>query len=378
MRPKLTNFNVNWENGMKLNKDHFILQENAFYDRLKDACGIFLNHTNYGLLPLSAIKTIFKVDNQKFLKVRIYQCRAVTPGGARIEILEEHSLPEFETDLSRELEMAAKGAGEDYYIALTIDPLKRQVCGELSANEEPPRYPFTMPVFKIGLLSESQVNKEAVFPWTFFIGKISIAQDPVIYEDYIPPCMTVNSHFSLIELSDAVEKFFCRMELNLLSMIRKIREKNQDTTLSLSILKLSENLLGFITANQTQFRWEISFSPPIRLFEYIAAAARVIRNTIDAYTASGKEELLNYFTNWSELKEGDFEKFLVYCINFDYKHYDIQFSVEQFSEFIQMIASLFDKLESLAYIGKKKETHFFITEQKSAKDQKTRRSFLAD
>ena len=88
--------------------------------------------------------------------------------------------------------------------------------------------------------------------------------------------------------------------------------------------------------------------------------ARVIRNTIDSNSSANKEELLNYFTNWSELKQGDFEILLVYCINFEFRHFDILISMEQFSEFIQIIALLFDKLESLAYIGKKKETNIFV------------------
>jgi hypothetical protein len=111
---------------------------------------------------------------------------------------------------------------------------------------------------------------------------------------------------------------------------------------------------------------------PVHLFTYIANAARVIRNAIDSNASSDKEEMLNYFTNWSELKQGDFEKLLVYCISFKYKHYDILFSIEQFTGFIQIIALLFDKLESLAYIGKKKDTNIFV------KEQTTKRSFLAD
>ena len=82
--------------------------------------------------------------------------------------------------------------------------------------------------------------------------------------------------------------------------------------------------------------------------------------------------MLNYFTNWSELKQGDFEKLLVYCINFDYNHNEISNSIDEFSEFIQIIDTLFMKLESLAFIGKKKETNIFVKEQPS------KRSFLAD
>lgn len=376
--PKLKYLNVNWENGMNIGKEHFVQQENAFTDQLNNNVAVFLNRNNYGLIPIeagsdSSVKTVLKIDNQQFLKVKIFTFRGVTQGGARVEILEEYQLPELETEITKQLEQETDGEGNDYYILLSIDPFNRQVFGELNAEEEPPRYPFAIPGYKVNLISEQILAKEGVHPYSFFIGKMKIARGtPEIYDDYLPPCMLVKSHSKLIDFSESVEKFFSQLELNLLSIIRKIREKNQDTSLAKSVLALSENLLHFVSENHLRLRWEIPDKPPIQLFMFVASAARVIRNTIDSNAASAKEELLNYFTNWSELKQGDFEKLLVYCINFDYKHYDILFSIEQFSEFIQIIALLFDKLESLAYIGKKKETNIFVKEQKS------KRSFLAD
>ncbi len=121
-----------------------------------------------------------------------------------------------------------------------------------------------------------------------------------------------------------------------------------------------------------KIRWQLIDQPPLYLFENIASFARIIRNTIDCNTAAQKEELLNYFTTWSELKQGDFEKLLVYCINFEYDHNEISNNIDQFSEFVLIMTSLFTKLESLAYIGKKKETSIFVKEQTS------KRSFLAD
>jgi len=378
MPPKLKYFSVNWEDGMKINKGHFLQQENALYDMLKDVSAGFLNQNNFGLLPIgtqteSSIKTAIKLDNQQFLKVKIFQCRAISQGGARIEILEEHLLPELTVNISRELEMAQKGESGDYYILLSVDIFDRQPFGELNADEEPPRYPYSIPSYKINVISAKQMANEGVHPYSFFIGKLNINKDnPGIYADYLPPCMVVNSSKELINFSAEVEKFFSKLELDLLSIIRKVKEKNQDSSLAQSVLILSEGLLNYITHNHLRLRWEIPDLAPVYLFEYIATAGRVIRNTIDSKTATNKEELLNYFTNWSELKQGDFEKLLVYCINFEYHHYNILESIEQFSEFIQIIALLFDKLESLAYIGKKKETNIFV------KEQKTKRSFLAE
>lgn len=184
--------------------------------------------------------------------------------------------------------------------------------------------------------------------------------------------MTINSHLSLISFLAEQRKIYNQIELYLVSIIQKIKEKNQNTSLAQSVLSLSKELLSFITLNQSRLQWEIPDLPPICLFNYIATSARVIKNTIEANTSEDREEMLNYFTNWSELKQGDFEKLLNNCMNFDYEHYNIMHSVEQFDEFGQVIFSLFEKLESLTYIGKKKDTGIFV------KEEKKKRSFLAD
>lgn len=374
---KIKYFHVNWQNGMNISKEHFIQMENAFTDEIADARGVLLNNINYGLFPVGigsqgSVKTVIKIDNQKFLRVRIFSCQAVTRSGARIDILEEHQLPELESDISMLLDQAGS-EGEYFYILLSVNAFNRQPFGELNTFEEPPRHPYTIPGYGISLVSEKDLLAQSVQPDSLIIGKLKIEQGvPEIADDYLPSCMTVKSHMRLMEFCEMTEKIFSQLELNLLSIIRKINEKNQDTSLAKSVGTLSENLLNYISENHLRLRFEIPNQPPVFLFMYIANAARVIRNTIDSDASANKEELLNYFTNWSELKQGDFEKLLVYCINFEYRHFDTLLSVEQFGEFLQIIARLFEKLEALTYIGKKKETSIFV------KEQKTGRSFLAD
>ena len=370
--------NVNWVNGMKIKKDHFIQQENAFEDKIKDSSACFLNSFYYGLLPIwgskgTSFKVDFKINNQKFLNISASQLRALTQGGARIEILESGNPVQFSVDMTSEIEVSKKEDNRVYLIMLTVDQFSKEPFGELETDEDPPRYPFAKPSFKVNLIQENQVSREGILPFSLFIGKIFIKPDRIeLSEEYIPPCMTLKSHQRLISFHSSVEKFYNQLELNLLSIIRKIREKGQDSTLAVSVQALAQNILNFITTNNLKIRWQLIDQPPLYLFENIASFARIIRNTIDCNTAAQKEELLNYFTTWSELKQGDFEKLLVYCINFEYDHNEISNNIDQFSEFVQLMTSLFTKLESLAYIGKKKETSIFVKEQTS------KRSFLAD
>ncbi len=379
MLPKLKYFSINWENGMKLNKQHFIQQENAFYDKIKDSSAGFINPNNYGLLASgieneTSFRSFLKVDNQNFLKVKIFQCRAITEGGARIEILENQQLPEFEINLNELLENSKKEDNTLYYLLLTTDIFNRQPFGEIDTEEEPPRFPYSRPAYKIDIVNEKQAAAtNGSQPYSLTVGKLEVSGGkPIVHDDYIPPCTTINSHIQLVNFFNLTEKFYGQLELDLLSIIKKIKGKGQDTNLAQSVLALAQNLLNFISGNLSGLHWHVANQPPIFLFEYIATSARVIRNTIDSNAAENKEEMLNYFTNWSELKQGDFEKLLVFCINFEYKHIEILESIEQFTEFITIMEMLFTKLESLAYIGKKKETNIFVKEHKS------RRSFLAD
>jgi hypothetical protein len=378
MPAPLKYYNVNWINGMKIRKDHFIQQENAFEDRMKDVAACFLNGFNYGLLPTwgskdTSSKVIMKISNQKFLNISISQFRALTQGGARIEILEDSHPVEFSVDLTGEIEASKKEENRIFFIMLTVDQFSKEPFGELEAHEDPPRFPFTRSGLKVNLIPEKQVSREGIIPYSVFIGKILIGPDRVeLFDEYLPACMTLKSHSRLIIFHSTVEKFYNQMELNILSIISKIKEKGQDSTLAQSVLNLAQNLLSFLSNNNLKLRWQLIDQPPLYLFENIASFARIVRNTIDSNTAAHKEELLNYFTNWSELKQGDFEKLLVYCINFEYNHNEISVNIDQFSEFVQIMTSLFTKLESLAYIGKKKETNIFV------KEQTAKRSFLAD
>lgn len=370
--------NVNWVNGMKIRKEHFIQQDNAYEDKLQGVFACFLNRFNYGLLPSwddgsGSYKVVFQVSNQNRLDADVQQLRAVTPGGVRIEWLQDSRPLSFSILVDEEIEAAKKGDTADYYVLLTIDAFSRQAYGVPDPEEEPPRYPFAGPTFKANLMAVKDMPVEDIFPWSLCIGKVTFTSGAIeINEDYIPPCASMQSHQKLIDFGLSAEKFFNQLELNVVSIIRKIREKDQDSTLSKAVYVLSDHVLTFCSTNNLKLKWQLPVMPPLALFEHMAGFARIIRNTIDCNTAAHKEEMLNYFTSWSEIKQGDFEQLLLQTINFDYRHHEVMETLFVFAEFAQVMSNLFAKLESLAYIGKKKETNIFVKEQTS------KRSFLID
>jgi hypothetical protein len=371
---------VNWVDGMKINKNHFVSIENVGIDMIKDAIACGLNEYNYGLLPSynekgSPLKIVMTIDNQKTLRVKIFECRAITPGGARIEIIENGSdvqgfvvpFPENSYELTE--------SNEDriLFVALAVDPFSRVPFGNADPSEEPPRYPFSLPAYRVHIIPETQLTNQEMGPCFLLIGKIKIAdQRPELIKEYIPPCATVQSFNMLVRAHAEFDKFFGQMELDVLKILNKINEKEQSNVLARVVAHLSENMLYFLSTGILEFRWKIINQPPLFMFEYIARLARLIKNTIDSNAGEAKEDLLNYFTDWCNLKQGEFEKTLINTVNFQYDHSNSYNTLVSMMNFTDVIATLFNKLSILEYIGKKKDTNIFVKEQTGKK------SFLAD
>ena len=113
----------------------------------------------------------------------------------------------------------------------------------------------------------------------------------------------------------------------------------------------------------------------------VSSLARIIKNTLDFYLGSGKEELVNYITEWSNMGQGELEGAIVNLSNQQYDHLDINSSIENVSRFTKVISKLFYQLSRLEYIGKKRDPGIFVKEETVNKQDgpsPKRRSFLAD
>lgn len=379
MQEPLKYFPVNWIDGMKINKSHFIAMDNSFNDQIKDAISIGLNKNNFGLLPPlygnnSSLKIVLNVDNQNSLRLRIFECRAITPSGARIELFENsrdiynfnYSFPEtiYELDTTKEVTL---------YVTLSVDPFTRTPVGNADSSEEPPRYPFTLPEIKVHVIPEKQLTKKELGPNFLTIGRIIIVEGkPEIDKDYVPPCNTIQGYDKLVVLHSEYDRFFSQLELDVIKILKKIHEKEQTNLLALVVSQLTENLLFFLSTNILDFRHRVVDQPPLVMFEAIARCARLIKNTIDSNSGKAKEELLNYFAEWCNLNQGEIDEMLMNTVNFQYEHTRIHETIAVMTEFVNEISTLFSKLSSLEYIGKKKETTIFV------KEQKDKKSFLVD
>jgi len=378
---------VNWIDGMKINKSHFIAQDNAFIFQLARNTSCLLNEFNYGLLPNghNGLKIVISSDNQKKLQVRIQRCKAITAGGFYIEVNEDTGLPGNNMGIPvvsvpltlREL----KNRANEFYIVLTIDPYKKNPYGAITTPETPPRIPFTVPSLSVDLVPVTGVTQNILGPFQLPVGKITIEEQRVILqEEYIPPCASVASHPELLEIQAGLEQFYSKMEVYALQIIQKIVQKKQNNDMSVIVQKLCENISFFTAAQITELKSVGVVQPTVYVVTRIASLARMMKNTLDGFIGFGKEELVNYFTEWCNVKQGELEESIIELANHQYDHIDINNSIDKVSKFTKIISRLFYQLSRLEYIGKRREAGIFVKEElvnQEGTPQK-RRSFLAD
>ncbi|WP_212002905.1 hypothetical protein [Chitinophaga sp. HK235] len=391
MAEPLKHFPVNWVDGMKIKKQHFIDTENALLDQIRDALACSMNALNYGLLPPKAenkesLRCWFVTDNQQQWRVKLTECRAVTPGGARIEIPEHtvHSLRYATTFPEATYAWDPEHTESTYYVLIQVNPFNRQPSGEPLLEEDPPRLPYATPEYSLYVLPASQLPQGQLGSYQAVLGKITVTDGrPQMDDDYIPPCSIASAHPALVDLFYELDQFLGQMELYGVHIVQKIYGRNQNNDLALVVLYITEKMVQFLSTRITQFRWLALNQPPAQMLEIIAGLARTMKNAIDLRAGAGKEELLNYLSEWCELRQGELETLMVNCANIRYKHLDVRECLQPMIPFVRAVNKLFESLSRLDYIGRKQDSNIFVKEE-SAEDSeylrkhKTKRWFFTD
>ena len=371
---------VNWIDGMKVNKNHFIATDYNITQQVKNTYLSFINPFNYGLLlqqegDIDPLNIIIDIDNQAYIHVKVLNCRAITRGGSRIEIQNNYF---SENDLSEAMPQikidSENAVDKDYFIALTVNSFERVPYGIPSPEENPPRLPSVLPRYNLSVHTEDEINTIRNEN-SLIIGKLHVKNNkPEIDEYYIPPCQTIFSHPKLVEYHAQLVKVMGQIEIDVIDILHRIKDKKQSTNIAGTVADVSNSILSFIGVHMVEFRKIAKYHPPVFIFEQIATLARTINNSINKQSSADREELLNYIQDWSNLKQGAFEELIINAIEYKYDHDDINESINSMAPFVNAISKVCNTLSNLDFIGKKKDRHIFVKEQK----EKPGNSFLVD
>ncbi|MCW3092348.1 MAG: hypothetical protein JWP81_3417 [Ferruginibacter sp.] len=387
MRDTRKHFPVNWIDGMKISKQHFIEQDNASTAALQEMAALNLSPIRYGIIPPSvAGENTFNVkislDNQESLRVSVLSCHAITSGGVRLSLPSVSTVAQAETGniLTSIFPFSSSSSETTSWIFLMVHPFEKQPAGSPDLSENPPRFPIVLPTYTLQLVSESNYKEFAHHPYALAIGKVYVnGKDIKIDHDYIPPCFSVNAHPDLISLHGELDKFLADLELFSSQIVQKIYKKSQQNDISELVLFLCDRVMLYLGQAITSMRWTLLYEPPAVMFANISTLARVMKNTIDLRIGSGKDELMNYLTEWCELKQGELESMLGNLANTSYSNNDINRSIQKIALFVKVTTRLFETLSKLEFIGKRKESGIFVKEESAAQTEsqvKAKRRFF--
>ncbi|WP_300596644.1 hypothetical protein [Niabella sp.] len=357
---------VNWSDGMKLNKELFIAQDNAAAATAYQLAATLLSSIRYGLIPDEKNFNVrLSIDNQNTIRVSVLALKALTLSG--VPILIDAFTDTAATDGVPAVSLELNGSqSATRWVVLLAKPFERNPAGTIDPEESPARFPYVKAGFSVHIADEHSIQQYHQHPLAIIIGKIAVNGNGAhIEEEYIPPCMAPAASPDLLGLHAELDQFLAGLEQSCSMIVQKIYKKSQQNALSELARFLCDRMMLFLGQSITEYRWSIVYETPAKMLSQIAALARVIKNTIDLRIGSGKDELMSYLSEWCELNQGELEGLLNEMALLRYNHNDINENIRQIIQFAKVIGKLFTTLSNLEFIGKRKDSGLFVKEEQS-------------
>lgn len=270
--PNIKSFPTYWENGMKLSAEHFQHLEESIEDATRDArAAALMSMSGFGLLPYSP----FSVQNAQgnspqSVRVILNACRALLPGGYRVEILPENV---------QNLQVPAKGPfvefvpnpGVRYHLYLSVNEQKRVPSGILLNH--PIRHPYLSHDYHLECIPHDRIT--AVQNLAPNRMKIAEWQDGKVIEGYIPPTLTIKG-FPLME------KWYQFLQNQLENIVRiGAHVINENRKRDINRSEFCVPVVNYIRGSQAYFKWKLPNLSPVNLAVYFGDLAGLVEGLIE-------------------------------------------------------------------------------------------------
>ena len=349
---------VNWVEGMEVNHLHFQQTENYFINRFRDDQAGRLTGYNYGLLPCADSKDnsgSFDISQQLTGKVeiRLIRCNALTAGGHRISynpshdesLLYIHSFDEQSTSVKDSL----------WDVILSVEPYKRVPAGIPDEDETPPRHPDSMERYSLSVVPKDTLRLSRLGLYHLVIGRIRQRDDRYeVDNNYIPPCTSMRSHAELLSYYEKFSKYISNIERASVSIIAKIRNRTQTTSLANHVGRLCQEIIRYISSIYFRYRNTGKDLAPVYIVDFCSTLAHTCFAALNFNSTTDKEEMLKYFYEWSDVTPGTFEELLAGTLGIVYDHENIRVIMLQAESFLTTMSELWIRLSTLEYIGQHK------------------------
>lgn len=355
---------VNWVDGMKISKDHLVQLEDYFIDVVRDATNMRLSNHNFGLLPpykgetlSSDFEIVERITNHVEIKLR--QCNAITAGGCRININPTEYSEYLILDYSFDTEEDSKyleDRNQYWDVILAVKPFDRVPIGVPDPEETPPRHPDASKGYSLFIRPAGQINAQEFGMHHLIIGRVTKVGDRYeVDSSYIPPCTSMSSHPDLKKYYERFGKLLNDIETSSHKIIQKIHERENNSDIARNINLICEHLLNYIATVYFSYRNSGRFFTPKETVNVFSSLAHICYVSINFIPKKKREEMLQYFYEWSDVTPGNFTEILTDTLEILYDHHNIRATMEQVEQFLSVFSMLWIKLSTLEYIGQHKE-----------------------
>ncbi|GEM_PF-2049067 len=270
--PKINNFPLFWENGMKLAAEHFQHLEESIEDAVRDGRALALSGGHaFGLLPSSEFVVRNAEGNSpQSVRVMVESCRAIMPGGYRIEILPEN-MHQLQLPLKVPAVEFVPTPGMLYHVYLIVNEKRRVPAGVPQVR--PIRHPHLTPEYALECIPHNKISATANLAPNRM--KIAEWQNGKIMEGYIPATLTIKG----FPLLDKWHQLFQNQLENISRVgIQVIHEHRTKDPIRVSFCA---PVVHFIRSSQGYFRWYLPGQAPIEMAVYYGNLAGLVESLID-------------------------------------------------------------------------------------------------
>ena len=263
----IQSFPTYWENGMKLSADHFQHLENSIEDAMRDSRAVGVSAMGaFGLLPYSKLELQnAEGTTQDSIRIVLRSCRAIMPGGHRVEILPDNITTRQVPNRAPYVDFKPI-SGTRYHIYLTVDEYERVATGKQELR--PIRSKNLSPDYRLEVIAREKVpqttqptsNRLQIGEWKN--GNHS--------RGYIPPTLCIRGYSIL-------EDWFKFLELQLenivkvsTQVIQQYRQKDKPRT------DFCLPIVMHVKSREGHFRLGLPQQSPINLLAYFEDLAGLI------------------------------------------------------------------------------------------------------
>lgn len=360
---------INWTDGIKLTKNHFIESYFNGVDTLRDTVQATIHTYDYGLLESregmsSNLKIKSRNTDPESLVLELHNCHAITAGGCKIEFTSHrygHNVPVATVDTKN----INKNSDLEFYVIVVVNPFELVPVGEPDPEVIPLHHPYVLPKVSLEILTQDQLNNNFLKTYFLMVKKVYWRNGIFTVDDgYTPPVSRIMYHESLKIFYNSMIKKILKLKEYAVAVNKRNRDKVQHNKLIRNTFMLNAKLLDFISQNIFELQQIGEQQPPIYIAQKMAVLANYLSDTIAIMEEEEKQKLLQYYYEWINVKPSEFQKALGDVIQMKYDHQNIDDSVDKIKYFINILDKLWKRLSDLEYIGQRKD-NIVVSEESS-------------